>query len=257
MDGTAVATKVETPVAQSRDETAALISMIERAARDPQIDIDKMERLFQMHERMTARTAEAAFNAAMAAAQAELKPVIRKIRNTQTNSSYADLAAISDASDPTIHKHGFGVVCSEFQSTLANHLGIRCTAKHAAGHSETYDFNVPVDGTGLKGNPNKTATHAYASTLTYGRRYAKCCVFDIATKNDTDGNAPKGQEPITPDQAQELAKLITETKTDIQAVLDFHKAESLSDFTAADYRAAKAKLIARKQQMAKGSEKHG
>ena len=35
----------------AQTETAALISMIERAARDPSVDITKMERLFEMAER--------------------------------------------------------------------------------------------------------------------------------------------------------------------------------------------------------------
>jgi ribosomal protein S5 len=244
-----VAKMAPTQVQSVQPEGSALISMIERAARDPSVDIDKMERLFQMHERVEAKQREAAFNTAMAAAQEELRPVARKLRNSQTNSNYADLAAISEAADPVIHKHGFGVIASEFTSAIPQHIGVRLKVTHSAGHSEAYYFNIPLDGTGLKGNANKTATHAYASTITYGRRYAKCAVFDIATKNDTDGNQPTGS--ITPDQTEELAKLITATCTDIQAVLDFHKVESLSDMTAADYRTAKAKLVARKVQLDK------
>lgn len=225
-------------------EAAAIVSMIERAARDPSVDIDKMERLFQMHERVEAKAKEAAFNAALAAAQAELRPVARKLNNTQTNSKYADLAAISDAVDPIIHKHNFGVISSEFQSALPQHIGVRIKVTHAAGHSESFDFNIPLDGAGLRGTTNKTPTHAYAATITYGRRYAKCAVFDIATKNDVDGNQPTGN--ITPDQSEEIAHLITATGTDINAVLAFHKVESLSDMTAADYRTAKARLAALK-----------
>ena len=59
----------DAPVAV-QPETSALISMIERAARDPSVDIDKMERLLQMHERVEAKQRESAFNTAMAAVQA-------------------------------------------------------------------------------------------------------------------------------------------------------------------------------------------
>lgn len=234
-------------------ESSALISMIERAARDPQVDIDKMERLFQMHERIEQRRSISAFNAAMAAAQAELKPVVRNLENKQTNSQYADLAAISESADPIIHKHGLATICSEFKSAEPNCIGIRCEVAHAHGYSKTYDFNIPLDGTGLKGNPNKTATHAYASTVTYGRRYAKLSVFDIATKGaDTDGNQPDGV--ITPDQAEELAKLITESKADYQKVLEFHRIESLSDMPAKDFQKSKAMLLARKAKLMKDTQ---
>jgi len=59
--------------------------MIERAARDPSIDIDKLDRLLLMRERENARVAEQTFNAAMAAAQAEMEPpsvtVLRGLRS--------------------------------------------------------------------------------------------------------------------------------------------------------------------------------
>ncbi len=46
-------------------EAAALIEVISRAASDPTVDVNKLERLMEMHERITAREAEKAFNAAM------------------------------------------------------------------------------------------------------------------------------------------------------------------------------------------------
>jgi len=42
--------QTQTPVVH--DESAALISIISRAASDPNVDIDKMERLLQMQERI-------------------------------------------------------------------------------------------------------------------------------------------------------------------------------------------------------------
>lgn len=229
-----------------------LLNMIERAARDPSVDIEKMERLFQMHERAAARAAEAAFNTAMAKAQSELRPVVRTLRNTQTNSNYADLAAISDAADPVIHEHGFGVICSEFKSEMPNHLGIQCEVTHSEGHSKAYRFNIPIDGTDLKGNPNKTATHAYGSTIIYGRRYAKCSVFDIATKDDKDGNAPKNDAVVSPDQAEAITKKIAEVGADIHAFLKLGNVESVSDIPAKDYERVMQLLEAKKHRAAAG-----
>jgi len=234
------------PIATSSSDGSALIAMIERAARDPNVDIDKMERLFAMHERVEARRAEQEYNDALAAAQAEIKPVARKLRNTQTNSNYADLAAISDAADPIIHKHGLAFVVSQYQSATPDCMGIRAKVSKGS-HSEIYDFDVPLDSAGIKGNTNKTATHAFGSTLTYGRRYAKCAVLDISTKNDTDGNQPS--ETITPAQAEELAKLITDTKSDIVEFLAIGKIESLSDMPAREFSGAVHMLKKRRLNM--------
>lgn len=57
------------PVAPIAPE-ASIFSVIERAARDPNVDIDKMERLIAMREKELSRVAEQAFNEAMKAAQA-------------------------------------------------------------------------------------------------------------------------------------------------------------------------------------------
>lgn len=223
---------VQAPASQSD----AFLAMIERAARDPQTDIDKMERLFAMSERMRAREAEAAFNASMAAAQVELIPVARNKRNNQTSSNYADLAAIADAAMPIIHKHGFGVSCSEFRSDRPDHLGVACKVTHAAGHSEKHEFHIPWDGAGLKGNANKTPTHAYGSTMSYGRRYATCNIFNIATKDD-DGNKASDTtaERITDAQASAILDRIAETEADLAKFLAYWKIDDVAKLPAKSF----------------------
>ena len=229
-------------------DTAAILSMIERAARDPNVDIDKMERLYQMRERMEARTAETAFNAAMAAAQNELVPVARKLNNQQTHSKYADLAAISEAALPVVHRHGFGLIFSECPATQEGCMGIICEVTHAGGHSKRFQYNIPLDGAGLKGNANKTPTHAYGSTFTYGRRYATCGVFNIATKNDTDGNtpAPKADVPkITEEQAGILIEMVESLDGTTDQFTKHFKLDKVSDLPASSYKAALAAVKSR------------
>ncbi len=241
--------EIQTPAVPAiTSESAAVMSMIERAARDPSVDIVKMERLFEMAERVKNREAEAAFNAAMSLAQAELVPVAQNQKNKQTGSGYADLAAIAKAAMPVIHKHGFGAICSEFDSKKPDHLGVACEVTHSGGHSKRYEFNIPIDGTGMKGNPNKTATHAYGSTLSYGERYAKCKVFGIATKDD-DGNAAGGSSdaPITEEQIADLKELITKYEADTGKLCDFMNVENLETIPAKQYEAALAYLDAKRR----------
>src|SRR5260370_29870105 len=87
----------------------AFLAMIERAARDPSIDIDKLDRLLLMRERENSRIAEQTFNAAMSLAQAEMQPIGTDSDNPQTRSRYASYAALDRAGRPTYTRHGFAL----------------------------------------------------------------------------------------------------------------------------------------------------
>jgi hypothetical protein len=241
-----------TPTPAVQGDSGALLSMIERAARDPAVDIAKMERLFEMHERIESRRAEQAFNAAMAAAQAELAPVVRNKKNSETHSTYADLRAVSDAIKPIITKHGFAPSYGTDVSPRADHERIICDLAHKDGYSRRYMADVPFDNKGPKGTVNKSNTHAFGSTLSYGRRYLTLMMFDVATKDD-DGNAA-GSGLISEAQYKELADLIRATGTDLDAFLQLGGVESLADIPAAQFNGAKAKLLAKQAQMRKGAK---
>lgn len=224
-------------------EGAAIIQMIERAARDPSVDLDKMERLFAMHERVQSRRAQEQFNAAMAAAQAEIAPVARNKKNEHSGAKYADLFAIADKALPIAHQHGFGLSFSEFKSEQPNCLGVACKVSHAGGHSERYEFNVPLDRAGSQGKVNKTETQAYGSTFTYGRRYATCGVFNIAITDD-DG----GSKSAVDDRDAALAALrvlVSKAGADEGKICNHFSVESFDDLTARQISEASAGLSAR------------
>jgi hypothetical protein len=173
----------------------AWLSMIERAARDPSVDVSKMERMFEMRERVMKTSAEQAFNVSFVAVRAAVGPVIKNKSNDQTRSKYADLFAIADVLDPIMTENGFAATFGTADCPLENHYRITGTLLHAQGHSKEYHVDVPVDGAGIKGQTNKTATHAFGSTMTYGRRYLKVAMFDISI-TDNDGNRRREPAPV-------------------------------------------------------------
>ena len=237
-----------TPMAASGADTAVLMAMLQKAASDPAIDLDRMERLFSMMERNEARKSEAAFAAAMAAAQAKIVPVAKNKTNTQTHSKYADLAAIVEACMPIINGMGFAISGSECPAKDDFHFGLRLDVCHSGGCTKSYEFQVPLDGAGFKGTANKTATHAYGSSFSYARRYGICGVFNIATK-DNDGNmqkaAPQDQGTISESELAELTKLMATAGVTPLDVLEFHKLDSLTDMPKGEFKRAKFMLTQR------------
>ena len=67
----------------------ALMEVISKAAADPTIDVEKLERLMALYERTEARQAKQAFDEAMNEAQTEMRPIAADASNAQTKSKYA------------------------------------------------------------------------------------------------------------------------------------------------------------------------
>jgi hypothetical protein len=228
-------------------ESASVMEIISRAASDPNVDIDKMERLLAMRERMLDREAEQAFNESMRAAQQEMPQVVRDAKNEQTRSRYARYETISRKMAPVITKHGFSLSFGTADSPLKDHYRITCKASHVAGHSRDYFADVPSDMVGMKGNQNKTATHGFGSTMSYGRRYLKTLIFDVAVTNeDDDGGSAALVEPISAKQKDELIELIKETGTDTAKFCQFMCVDALDDLRTTHFDSAKSALLKKK-----------
>lgn len=176
------------PVKQS--ESGALMTIIERISLLPDLDLDRVERLFAMHQQMLARSAEQQFNEAMAITQSEIQSVAALKKNNHTKSVYADIDAIHEAAKPVWTRNGFSVVTRTAQGAIPNHIKVICDVRHSGGHKETYEDDWPLDTAGAQGNANKTAIQGKGSTTTYARRYTELMIFDIAIKRlDQDGNS--------------------------------------------------------------------
>ena len=226
-------------------EPANILDIVSRAASDPNIDVAKTEKLLEMYERISVRNAEVSFNTAMKAAQEEMPKILRNKENQQTNSRYADLEKVNAAIVPVYTKHGFSLSFGTADCPIAGHYRVTCLVSHIAGHSRSYQADVPADMTGLKGNANKTATHGFGSTMSYGRRYLTLLVFNITlTNEDKDGN--QAGDTLTDEQVANLEALLTETGADKAKFLRYVKVESLDQIPAKNY-SAMVKLIEAKR----------
>jgi len=224
-----------------------VMAVIERAATDPNVDIEKMERLLSLHERILSRNAEQAFNEAMMQAQKEMPAVVRDAENTHTRSRYARLETILEKVKPVIAKHGFSMSFGTDDSPLEGHYRIVCTVSHTGGHSRVYSADIPADLTGAKGTANKNATQGFGSTMSYGRRYLTLLIFDIAL-TDEDDDAATASGTITDEQLTSLQELIAEVGADPAKFCGYMKVQALKEIPASDYPRAVKALEAKKAQ---------
>lgn len=213
---TAVAQRAEqTNVAvHPASDTTSLLQVITRAASDASVDIDKMERLMQMHERLVARDAEQAFNIAMKEAQQEMRPVAADADNPQTRSKYASYAKLDGALRPIYTKHGFALSFDEGDTDKPDHIRVLCYVTHDGGFTRTYRKDMPADGKGAKGGDVMTKTHASGAADSYGARYLLRKIFNVAVGgDDKDGNTPQGNV-ISEQQRFDLLALLEQTGTE-------------------------------------------
>jgi putative phage-type endonuclease len=174
------------PAAPASD-AANIMHLISRLASDPSIDIDRVERFMEMHERVKARDAYQAFADAMSAAQAEMGRIATDRKNDQTKSRYASYGALDAAVRPVYVKHGFALSFNTDPDAPADHLRLRCKVTHRDGHCEPYQVDMPADGKGAKGGDVMTKTHAAGSAMSYGQRYLLKMIFNLAVGEDDDG----------------------------------------------------------------------
>ena len=187
----------ERPVLPQGNSPADIIRM----AVAGKADLSQMEKFMELQERHENRLAKQAYSKAFAEAQALIQAVTKKKFNPQTHSKYAGLDSVIDSSKPIYTEAGFAVIFYEGVTPIAEHIRICADVLHKAGHKESYFYDVPMDGYGIKGNANMTKIHAKASSTSYGRRYLMCMIWNIPTHDD-DGNTAS-KPVVAPSTARE------------------------------------------------------
>ena len=226
-------------------QAAAIISVIERAATNPNVDIDKMERLLEMQERIMQRDARAAFASALAEMSPNLPAIVErggiKDRNGNVQSTYALWEDINDAIKPVLAKHGFAL--SFRTGRDEGQISVTGVLSHREGHSEETTITLPHDSSG-----SKNAVQAVGSSTSYGKRYTAGLLLNLTSRGeDDDGNAGGSGAVITDEQADTIRELIGSTGTKVGAFLDYICAPSVADIPAAKFQAAMKALLAKQK----------
>lgn len=180
--------------APEQPQGATLLAVIARAASDPACDIDKMERLMQMHERAEAKRAEAEFATDLAAMQTDL-PSISERGDAAGRYRYALWEDINAAIKPILSRFGFAL---SFRTDHSDGIAVTGVLSHRSGHSERTTIKLPADKSG-----NKNDVQAVASSVSYGKRYTAGLLLNLTSHGEDDdgfragGGADRRESPET------------------------------------------------------------
>jgi hypothetical protein len=214
-------------------EPLNMMEVISRAAADPNVDVDKMQRLMEMFERIQGRNAKTAYAAALAQMQEKL-PIITergaiKNRDGAVQSTYALWEDLNEAIRPILAEHGFSLTFrTGSEGTLIKVTGV---LSHREGHSEETSMPLPPDASG-----SKNAVQAVASSISYGKRYTACALLNITSRGeDDDGQKAGGGETLTEREVADLKAVITEVGADQAKLLKLWRVTALDQILRANY----------------------
>lgn len=230
-------------LAHPQEQSSSFLDAIRRAAADPQCDVDKMERLLAMTERMMADERRTAFVDAMARLQGRLPQITKsgvifdsvgKERNR-----WAKLEDIDVAVRPLLAEEGFSF--SYDSKAAPTGIEYTCTLSHRSGHSERRTMVLPLD-TGA----GRNAVQSAGSSLSYARRYLLSMHLNLITR-DQDNDGAGESAPITAEQAAQLRKELQEIGGTESRFIAWLRVPTLEELPAYRFRMAQLSLEERRR----------
>ena len=216
------------------DSPSTVMTLIERVARDQSPAVEKLECLAAMYERLKAKEAELAFNAAKGRILKKLagikivknRPVLPESDNGKSQKGvseafkYAPLEEIDKHLRPLLAEEEMDLSYSD-EPCDGGGILIRGRLKHLpSGHYEDSFMPAPPDTSGGKSN-----AQAVGSTNSFLRRYVVCNIFNIVVVGDDDDGTGG---PIDEAQAKTILELIKKAKVGPK-FLKYMRAQSVDE----------------------------
>jgi hypothetical protein len=169
--------------ASPSDSSSTVLALIEKIALDPCAGLEKLERMMTMYERLKAKQAELAYNAAKGRILKKLadikivknRPALHEIEKGKPQKciyeafKYAPLEEIDRHLRPLLAEENMDLSYSD-QPQPSGEILIRGRLKHLpGGHFEDSFMSAPPDATG-----GKSTVQAVGSTNSFLRRYIAC-----------------------------------------------------------------------------------
>ena len=205
--------------ADTRDD-GPLMAAIQKAASDPNFDVEKLRALREIQKEWNAEQAKNAYDDALARAQAVM-PIVKKNKHVYfegkdgkpaTDYHHADYGSLVAAVKGALTSEGFSWDHKIVQDVTGDghKITVTCILKRS-GHSETVTMFAPPEG-----SPGMNIIQKIKSTTTYLKRATLEAVCGAATEDDDDdGRGASGPPaPITTAQLATLNATIEELEAD-------------------------------------------
>ena len=220
-----------------------VLTLLDKAMSNPDMNVETLEKMMDLQERMMAKDAQMSFNSAMSRLQKVL-PIISKTAKTN-NAKYAKHEDIEAQIKPLYTEYGFSVDYTS-KTNADGRITFYGTLSHIDGHSKTAEFETAPDTSG-----SKNATQAIASAMTYAQRYLLKMLFNLVFLNEDDDGYAANHNYITDDEASEIISLIEITQTNTPKFLEVMGATQVTKIKAKDYPRAINGLRAKIKQVSK------
>jgi hypothetical protein len=233
---TAVKTIEHEPANDARPNSALTpMEMVGRAL-EMGVTADILKQMMDLRDREEARNAKLAFTKALAAAKAEIRPIMktREVDYTpqgkqRVNYRHEDLAGIEEQVVPILAKYGLHYRF-ESDNGIDRPLTITCVLEHDDGYSTRTPLSAGADSSG-----GKNSLQAIASAATYLQRYTLKLALGLSVSHDDDGKAStdtEGPKRINQEQVKTILALLEESNSDIEQFCRMGKIEAIPDIAA-------------------------
>jgi hypothetical protein len=213
---------------------------------------ETLEKMLVLQERWEKNEARKAFDRAITAAKAEIRP-IKKNRTVsygagKTAYAHEDLAEIERTIVPILSEHGLSY---RWRTTVTDkNIIVTCIVSHQEGHSEENSLPGPADTSG-----SKNALQAIGSAVTYLQRYTLKAALGLSASDDDDAVSGKtnGNGHLSDEQIEELRSAIVDAGADVARFCKVYGIERVEQLPARRLGEATAKLATFKQKREKRS----
>jgi ERF superfamily len=172
-------------------DASALLRLLERTLADPHSDIERLDRLAVLYERMVQREAETRFNAALVRLQPKLPVLEERGQITgpdgAVRATYATWEDMVDVMRPILARHGFSLSFKPGRSPRGVPT-VTGVLRHEGGHNEAAEIELPADVSG-----DKNPLQAVGSTMSYGQRYVAKMLLNLVSRGDDDDGQGAGR----------------------------------------------------------------
>ncbi len=184
---TAVATTDPNGDGATRDRAAITPMEMLQIAVEKGAELDKLDKLMDLHRRWQEDEAKKAYVAALSAFKADPPKIVKnrhvgftsRRTNESTDYDHATLDEVCNKLGPALSTHGLSFSWATDQNEHG--ITVTCTLTHRDGHGERVRLTAPPDTSGSK-NP----IQAIGSTVTYLQRYTLLAITGLSTEGQDD-----------------------------------------------------------------------